>query len=46
MKYLRQEIVSNPNCTTFAHFKASKEEWMKMLSDGFVFHKKGNAIFL
>jgi hypothetical protein len=34
------------NCTTFADFKASKEDWMKMLEDGLVYHQQGNAIFL
>jgi hypothetical protein len=34
------------NVSTFADFKASKEEWLKMLTDGFVFHKQGNAIFI
>lgn len=34
------------NATTFASFKATKEEWKRMLSDGLVFHKQGNAIFL
>jgi hypothetical protein len=34
------------NATTFAHNKASKEEWMKMLSNGFVFHQEGNVIFM
>ena len=34
------------NCTTFASFKATKEEWMEMLKNDFVFHKQGNAIFI
>jgi hypothetical protein len=34
------------NATTFASFKASKEEWLKMLSNDFVFHQEGGAIFL
>ncbi|MEN5130699.1 hypothetical protein [Elizabethkingia anophelis] len=34
------------NATTFANFKATKGEWSKMLKAGFVFHKKGNTIFL
>lgn len=33
------------HCSTFADFKASKEEWMKMLGDGFVCHTEGNFIF-
>lgn len=32
--------------TTFAHFKATKEEWKEMLSDGFVYHQSGNVIFM
>ena len=32
------------NATTFAHCKATKEEWMKMLDDDFVCHQKGNII--
>lgn len=32
------------NATTFAHYKATKEEWMKMLDDDFVYHQKGNII--
>lgn len=34
------------NVTTFADFKASKEEWLKMLSDDFVCHKEGSVIFI
>lgn len=34
------------NCFTFAHFKATKEEWHKMLSEGFVCHTEGNVIFI
>lgn len=34
------------NATTFASFKASKEEWKQMLDDDFVFHQSGNAIFM
>lgn len=34
------------NATTFASFKASKDEWMKMLDDGFVSHQEGNMIFI
>ena len=36
---------ASENCTTFAYFKATKEEWMKMLSNDFVYHTEGNAIF-
>jgi hypothetical protein len=32
------------NATTFSHFKATKEEWMKMLDDDFVYHQEGNVI--
>ena len=34
------------NATTFAHFKATKEEWKSMLGSDFVHHKEGNAIFI
>jgi len=34
------------NCTTFASFKATKEEWKKMLSDGLVYAQSGNAMFI
>lgn len=34
------------NATTFASFKATKEEWKKMLSDEFVYHKEGNTMFI
>ncbi|WP_285011240.1 hypothetical protein [Pedobacter faecalis] len=34
------------NATTFAHFKASKEDWMKMLGDGIVYHTQGNVTFM
>jgi len=34
------------HCTTFASFKASKEEWFKMLSNDFVSHQEGNVIFM
>jgi hypothetical protein len=32
------------HCTTFAHFKASKEQWMQMLKDDFVYHRVGNNL--
>lgn len=32
--------------TTFAHFRATKDEWKEMLSSGFVYHKSGNVIFI
>lgn len=34
------------NATTFARYKATKEEWMRMLSNDFVYHQQGNMIFL
>lgn len=34
------------HCTTFATHKTTKDEWMKMLSNGFVFHQVGNFIFI
>lgn len=37
---------ASTNATTFADFKATKEEWKRMLSDDFVFHKEGNVVFL
>ena len=33
------------NATTFAHSKANKEKWKQMLSENFVYHKEGNALF-
>lgn len=32
--------------TTFANFKASKDEWKEMLGEGFVHHQEGNMIFI
>lgn len=34
------------NASTFASFKATKEEWKKMLDDGFVYHQEGNVIMM
>lgn len=34
------------NATTFGSYKTTKENWMKMLNDGLVYHQDGNAIFL
>jgi len=34
------------NATTFARYKATKEEWKKMLDDDFVCHKSGNMVFI
>ena len=33
------------NATTFADFKATKEQWAKMLDSGFVYHQEGNMFF-
>jgi len=37
---------ASENETTFALFKASKEEWKSMLENDFVFHKEGNITFI
>lgn len=34
------------NASTFADWKATKEEWAEMLLDGHVYHKEGNAFFM
>ena len=34
------------NCTTFGRSKATKEQWLAMLSDGLVCHKEGNLLFI
>lgn len=34
------------NATTFADLRATKEEWMVMLNDNFVYHKNGDKIFI
>jgi len=34
------------NATTFGHFKTSKEEWKRMLSEGMVEHREGNVVFI
>lgn len=34
------------NANTFANYKATKEEWMKMLSGGNVHHTEGNITFM
>jgi len=34
------------NATTFASYKATKEEWFDMLSKDLVLHKEGNNVFL
>ena len=34
------------NCTTFASYKATKEEWMEMLDNGFVYHQRDNVMFM
>jgi hypothetical protein len=33
------------NCNTFANYKATKEEWIKMLSNNFVYAQLGNVMF-
>lgn len=40
-EYCEKEKVS-----VFGSSTASKEDWMQMLSDGLVYHKEGNAIFV
>lgn len=34
------------NATVFADYKATKERWIEMLSDGHVYHQQGNIIFI
>ena len=34
------------NATTFGSFKATKDEWKKMLVEDDVHHKEGNCIFV
>lgn len=34
------------NCTTFADFTATKQEWMEMLKNNFVHAKNGSRIFI
>ena len=34
------------NAHTFASYTATKEEWKKMLDDGFVYHQEGNVMFM
>jgi hypothetical protein len=34
------------NATTFGNAKTTKDNWFKMLNDGFVIHKEGNVIFM
>ena len=34
------------NASTFASFKATKEQWMKILDSDNVYHKEGNIIFI
>ena len=40
------EYCENESVSVFGHSTATKEDWMKMLDDGFVYHKEGNAIFI
>jgi len=37
---------ASENCSTFASFKATKEEWKSMLEKDCVFHKEGNRFFI
>lgn len=34
------------NATTFGSYTATKEEWKQMLTENFVYHKKGGVVFL
>lgn len=34
------------NATTFANYKATKDEWMKMFNGGLVCHQEGNVVFI
>ncbi len=34
------------NCTTFADYKASKKEWLKMINSDLIMHQEGNTIFI
>ncbi len=34
------------NAFTFADYRATKEEWMQMLGNGFVYHQEGNIMFI
>ncbi len=34
------------NCSTFADFKTTKEEWKRMLEENRVYHKEGNIIYI
>lgn len=34
------------NATTFADFKATKDEWQKMLDENFVFHQEGQVVYI
>lgn len=49
--YLANEIeklceYAAENCSTFAYFKATKEEWQSMLDKDFVHHTQGNMAFI
>ena len=49
--YLASEIeklceYAAENCSTFADFKATKEEWQSMLDKDFVHHTQGNMTFI
>lgn len=34
------------NATTFGSYKATKDEWKRMLDNNFVYHKDGNTFFI
>ena len=34
------------NCSTFGRERATKEQWLKMLDEDFVYHQRGNSIFI
>lgn len=34
------------NATTFGYYKTTKEQWMEMLKEDFVYHAEGNYIFI
>ena len=37
---------ASENATTFANFKTTKEQWMKMLGENLVIHQEGNVLFM
>ena len=40
------EYCETEKVSVFGSKTATKEEWFKMLDDGFVYHKEGNAVFI